>query len=308
MPTSSRPPRARRYTLASDLHPDLQRNRYYYHKFNSQPLTFRTTAGFPVMVLAGDTNTGTDVVMRLDKDSLDWDFRANEEQDLIPVFDNSAIGLDIACDLSNNDSLELVPGRNNAASPLLFKTPGSASVTPDSDFFIKAKFKLTDADGSDQFLVGFRKQEAYQNAASFLTGGAATYTDFFGVGFATNPVTNPNLVVTSSSVASAVNVVTSTGFTWSDASVHTLELRVVGGKAVVLINGVRIGNPVAVDGDGTAITSQTTLSAASYTFGSGLSLIPFIFLRHDTNVSNGHLLREIEIGHLVTVGLDPNAE
>lgn len=307
MPTTSRPPRARRYTLQSDLHPDLRTQKYYYHKFYSNPLLFRITTGFPVNVLAADTNTGTDVVMINPGSTHAWDFRANEEADLIPAFDNVNIGLDIACDITNNDSMEYVPGRNNTANPFLFKTPGLSTVTPDSDFFIRAKFKLTDADGSDQFLVGFRKQEAYQNPASFLSGGAATYTDFFGVGFAA-AVTNPNTVFTSSSVASAANVATSTGFTWADGLVHQLEVRVVGGKAVVLINGVRIGNPIAVDGDGAAITSQTTLSAASYTFGAGLSLIPFIFLRHDANVSNGHLFREIEIGHLVSIGLDPNAE
>lgn len=311
MPTSTRPPRARRYTLVSDLIPNARFGKYYYHKFYSQPIIFRTTSGFPVNVLAADINTGTDVVMKVGAGTglgnLDWDFRANEEQDLVPVFDNLNIGLDIACDLTNNDSLELVPGRNNTASPLLFKTPGSSSVTPDSDFFIRAKFKLTDADGSDQFLVGFRKQEAYQNPASFLSGGAATYTDFFGVGFAAT-VANPNPVATSSSVASAANVVTPLNFTWADGVVHTLEVRVVGGKAVVLINGIRAGNPIAVDGDGGAITSQTTVSAPSYTFGAGLSLIPFIFLRHDINVSNGHLLREVEVGHLVDIGLDPNAE
>lgn len=303
MPTSSRPPRARRYTLQSDLHPDLKTKKLYYQNFMTGPppilYTVSATTGAAALQTS-PTTINTVAKMLVPGSSLLWDYYSTTAQTNMLV-STAASGLEISGDELDNETLELVPGENAADNPL------SQVVGTDNDFYFKARFKFTDASGSDQFGIGWRKQEAFAVPTSFLSGGASTYTDNVLFGFA-GTTADPNPVRISTSVGSAVSVVTAASFTWADAKVHTLEIRVVGGKPIFLINGVRLGNPLALDGLGVAITSQTTTSGPSYTFTAALRLIPFIFLRHDADVANETYLQEVEIGHLVAIGLDPNAE
>lgn len=299
MPRSNRP---LRYTQAYQINPNLTQGKYYFENFKqgADILWFNVAAGLPVLPLAATAAQGT-AQQGISPAGQYWQFFNTTDQDVLTI-GTAANGLNIAGDLVNNEALELVPGGNAANSRLAF------TVGTDSDFFIKTKFKITDADGSDQFLVGFRKQEAFAVPVSFLTTGDGVYTDFFGVGFAA-VVGNPNTVRTASDLNnSGSTTVTSTGFTWADTLTHTLEVRVVGGKALVLINDNLLGNVIAKDGDGGAITAQSTLTGPVFTFDSGDTLVPFIFLRHDTNISESHFLQEVEVGHLVDVGKDPNAE
>jgi hypothetical protein len=97
------------------------------------------------------------------------------------------------------------------------------------------------------------------------------------------------------------------GFTWADTLVHQLEVRVIARKAIYLINGVVGGGRVSRDGTGAAITAQTLNTQAAFSFDVGDVLVPFIFVRQDANVTPVYL-RELEVGHLVDRGLDPNAE
>lgn len=299
MPRSQRP---LRYTFPYQLSPTFTQDKYYFENFKggSDILWFNVTSGLPVLPLAATAAQGT-AHQGVSPYGQYWQVFNTTDQDILTI-GTAGSGLNISGDLVANEALELVPGGNSTGSRLAF------TVGTDSDFFIKTKWKITDADGSDQFLVGFRKQEAFAVPTSFLTTGDGVYTDFFGVGFAAT-VADPNDV----SVAYDLNnggstTVQDTGFNWADTLVHQLEVRVVGAKPIVLINGVRLGNPVAKDGDGAAITSQTTLTGPVFTFDSGDTLVPFIFLRHDTNVSESHFLQEIEVGRLVDVGLDPAQE
>ena len=277
------------------------KDQYYYEDFKggAKPLLYVVSAtGIPTLAT---TVAGQGVVFEAQTGHGYWQVFNTTDQAVLP-FLTAGSGLNISGDLVANEALELVPGGNLANSRLAF-TAGT-----DSDFFFKAKFKITDADGSDQFLMGFRKQEAFAVPTSFLSTGDGIYTDFFGVGFA-SAVASPNNVFTASDLNNAGSTVaTDTGFNWADTLAHTLEVRVIGRKTLVLINGIAIGNPIAIDGDGAAITSQDTLSTPSFTFDSGDVLVPFIFLRHDTAVSEAHLLQEVEVGRLVDIGKDPNNE
>ena len=298
MPRSNRP---LRYVDQYEINPNLTQKKYYHENFKqgSDILWFNVTSGLPVLPLAATAAQGT-AHQGISPYGQYWQLFNTTDQDVLTI-GTAANGLNIAGDLVNNEALELVPGGNAANSRLAF------TVGTDSDFFIKTKFKITDADGSDQFLVGFRKQEAFAVPTSFLTTGDGIYTDFFGVGFAA-VVGSPNTVRTASDLNNGGSTtVTSTGFTWADTLTHTLEVRVVGGKALVLINDNLLGNVISKDGDGGAITAQTTLTGPVFTFDSTDILVPFIFLRHDTNVSESHFLQEVEVGHLVDVGKDPNA-
>lgn len=310
MPTSGRPPRQRRYQLAYDLHPNLRQRKYYYYNFmtGAFPIVYTNGATGVTTLQASPTTVNTVSKVLIPGSTLLWDYYSTTAQSSILV-STAGSGLEISGDETDNEALELVPGEIAANNPL------AMTVGTDSDFFFKAKFKFTDADGSDQFGIGWRKNEAGTAATSFLSGGDALYTDFVLFGFA-GTVANPNPLRVSTDVGNSgtatvttISGAGATGFTWADAAVHTLEVRVVGRRAIFLINGVRAGNPVTKDGNGTAIaTAIETLSGPAYDFTSGLTLIPFIFLRQDAAVANDTYLQEVEIGHLVDVGLDPNAE
>ena len=299
MPRSTRP---LRYTQQYQINPNLTQGKYYYENFKqgADILWFNVTSGLPVLPLAATAAQGT-AQQGISPAGQYWQFFNTTDQDIMTI-GTAGSGLNISGDLVNNESLELVPGGNSTAARLAF------TIGTDSDFFIKTKWKITDADGSDQFLVGFRKQEAFAVPTSFLTTGDGIYTDFFGVGFAST-VANPNNVFTASDLNNGGSTtVRDTNFDWADGLVHSLEVRVVGGKALVLINDNLLGNVISKDGDGAAITAQSTLTGPVFTFDSADVVVPFIFLRHDTNVSESHFLQEIEVGHLVDVGKDPNAE
>jgi hypothetical protein len=305
------PKATRRYTYPYQLSPNFVQGKYYYENFKGGQTGISWVEGatnsHPVMPLAtggaSDGELDAAVVMNtLTPGGMFWQTYCNTAQTKNPWIGVAGSGINISGDAVDNETLEFVPGGNSAYSRLAF------TVGTDNDFFFRAKFKFTDASGSDQFGIGFRKQEAFTAATSFLTGADALYTDFALFGFAATKA-NPNpLNVSTDLNNSGVNVVTPVNFTVADGLVHKLEVRVIGAKIQLFINGIRVGNPVAKDGDGAAITSQSTTSAPSFTFDTGDTLIPFIFLRHDTDVLESQFLQEVEIGQLVDVGLDPNNE
>lgn len=218
-------------------------------------------------------------------------------QTLMPLR-HATKGLEIGLDKVDNESVEYVPGGNHAANPL-----GCLAGT-DPGVFIRATLEIADVSGSDQLVVGFRKQEAYVVPTSFLSTGDALYTDFYGVGFSGSA--NPNDVKTMKDLNNAGStVIFDTGFNFADGGIHTLEVRVKGRKVSVFINGVGLGGIVKKDGLGAAITAQPTLTPPAFSFDAGDFLIPFIFSRYDAAAPGAIYLRSLACGQLVEDGLDP---
>lgn len=218
-------------------------------------------------------------------------------QTLMPLVHDSK-GLEIGLDQVNNESVEYVPGGNRSSNPL-----GYLAGT-DPGVFIRATFELTTANGPDQFGVGFRKQEAYAVPVSFLTTGDPLYTDIVLLGIASAAATPANVSVSSDVGNSGSSLVTAANFTWASGLVHTLEVRLKGRKASYYINGARLGDRIAKDGLGNAITAQNTKGQPDYTVTSGLFMIPFFFARQDAGVST-IFLRKLACGRLSEDGLDP---
>lgn len=276
---------------------DINKGRYYREVLKGQSLNFAVSAaGVPAFPTASATQRDTVFT----PGGLLLDMYQTTAQTIHPVWDDSN-GLEISLDQVDNETVEYVPGGNSAFNPFAFV------VGTDPNFFFRCKFKLDDASFSDQFGIGFRKQEAFATPTSFLSTGDGIYVDFFLLGFAGTKA-DPNPIRTSSDVGNGgSSTVSALNFTWADAKTHQLEIRVIGGKAFCFINGVLAGDAIALDGDGGAITSQQTVTGPSYTFTSGLTLVPFIFCRQDADV--GHVyLREIEIGLLRDIGKDKNSE
>lgn len=222
-------------------------------------------------------------------------------QTLMPLL-HATKGWEIALDQVDNETVQYVLGGNNANNPL------SYLVGTDPGMVLRATFEITTNNGSDQFGILVRKQENYVVPTSFLSGGSSGYTDCALFGYAA-AVTSPNVIRASTTVGSAVSVVSSTGFTVTSGSIITLEMRIrQGGKVTYFINGSSCdgGSRVTKDGAGTTITSQTPTQPNSYTFTSGLRLIPSIFVRQDAATTTV-FLRRLFCGPLVEDGLDmPN--
>lgn len=296
MPRNQRP---LRHIQQYQVNPNITRGKYLFDRFGGGLpwLTIGATTGVPAL----PTAVQGQIDVALSPRGYFYELFQTTAQTLLP-FSHDTKGIEISCDEVNNETVEIVPGGNRSSSPYAF------TVGTDTDFFMRAVFEITDADGADQFGIMWRKQEAYQVPTSFLTTGDGIYTDFCLLGFAAT-VANPNPVNVATDLNnSGSTTVTPLNFTWADTLVHELQLRVIGGRAQFLINGVRAGNPVSKDALGNTITSQSTVTGPSFTFDTGDVLVPSIFLRHDAAVSEDHFLRELEIGHLVDIGLDPNQE
>lgn len=228
------------------------------------------------------------------------------QQTLMPSR-HASKGLLMGGDVVDNESVEFVPGGNHVSNPLGYSAPTAGQAPPtDVARVIRATFEFADVSGSDQFFVGFRKQEAYAVPTSLLTTGDPIYTDLIGVGF--SGAANPNDVKVISDINNGGSaLVTDTGFDWADGGIHTLEVRLIGRKAVILINGVRLGDTVRKDGLGAAITAQPTIAPPPFTVDAGDFMIPMIFHRYDATTPGAVYLRRLEVGTARAMGLDPNA-
>lgn len=271
---------------------------YFYTRFAGTPAFFKVDANgtpsgaFGAGAAQGETNFGMDNAGHY------WELFQTTAQTIGPLA--HADGWNISGDLVDNEALELVPGGNLVNNPLA-RTMGT---TP--NFFHSLTFKATDADGSDQFILGMRKQEAFAVPTSFLTTGDGVYTDFVGIGFA-KAVANPNPIsVTSDLNNSGSATVSQVGFTVANGVPIQLTQVFRGRVATFYINGVKLGGVVSKDALGAAITAQQTLPPHTFTADSGDLYLPFIHLRHDAAVSEGLVLMDYEAGLLVDVGEDPD--
>jgi len=295
MPRNQRP---LRYTFPYQLHPNFTGRKYAREVLSGvHPQITRSSSS----ITALPTASAAQVSQIRTPAGYMIEMYQSTAQTLQPV-SHATKGLVLDGDQVDDESAEYVIGGNYTTNPY------AMVVGTDSDFFFRATLEITDASGSDQLLVGWRLVQTYQVPVSFLTTGDAGYTDFAAIGFCATKA-NPNPVGTATDLNNAGSTIASPiTFTWADTLTHQLEVRVVGGKAVYLINGVRLGGVVAFDGNGAAITAQTTIASPSFTFDSGDTLVPFIFVRQDADLLDACYLKSFEVGHLVDIGLDPNNE
>lgn len=288
------------YVWPYELAPDFKNGKYYFENFKDGHKPFLYTVSATGIPAVATTDAGQGVTHEMMTHRGYWQVYNTTDQSILP-FCTAAAGLNISCDLVENEAIELVPGGNFANSRLAFV------VGTDSNFFMRVKYKYTDVSGADQTIfAGFRKQEAFAVPTSLLTTGDGVYTDFFGIGCSGED--GVDLKTMSDLNNGGSTTVTDTGFNLTDSEPFEVMVWVVGGRVKVFINGIELGNPVAKDADGTSITSQATLTAASFTFDSGDTVVPWIFLRHDDEVGNACCIEEIEIGHLRDIGNDKSAE
>lgn len=158
-------------------------------------------------------------------------------------------GLDIGMDQTDNDGVELTRGITSASS--LAFTVGTSPA-----FYLKVKASIADVSGTDAFMVGFRKAEAYQadpdsydEMASLLVNAG----NIFGAQILNNAATDED----------------DTTDNWADGETHTLEVYVSAAGVVTY----------KIDG------ADPTTAPASFTFDAAEVVVPFVYLRHDADVA-----------------------
>lgn len=266
----------------------------------TSPILFTQTAGATALATAGTPTIaqGATDLLQMPSGAI-WEIFATTAQTLTPV-QTAGTGLDIGLDLVNNESVEYVPFGNSAYNPFAY------TVGTTQPMLFRAAFNFADVSGTDQFVLGWRKQETYAVPTSIAVDGI--YTDFFGIGFA-GTVASPNPVrVTFDKNNGGTATVAAAGFTWADGKTHIMECRLYGTKVRFFINGTPLGSIVGTDGVGGDITDQQTTSHSAATLDSGDVMIPFIFHRYDATSPGAVVLQAVQLGPLSEFGLDPNNE
>jgi hypothetical protein len=133
-----------------------------------------------------------------------------------------ATGLLFGLDLVDNEGIEISAGIG--ALDL-----GSFVVGADRAFYAKTQILIADVSGTDEFLFGFRINQAYQAAHT-------SYTDYAAIGITTAAATADVIVKTRLNSGTAATVDTTVN--WADTNLKTLEVQVKDdGYARFLIDG-----------------------------------------------------------------------
>ncbi len=169
-------------------------------------------------------------------------------------------GLDIGLDDADDDGIEITRG-------ITARSPEAFTVGTSPAFYMKVEATLADVSGTDAFLMGFRKLEAYQ-----------ADPDDYDEAFAAN-VNAGNIIVTEI-LNGAATATTDTTDDWADGETHVIEVRVsAAGVCTLLIDGA----------------APTATSA--FTFDDGEVVIPFVYFRHDSDVAEDTTLSRWEVDY-----------
>jgi hypothetical protein len=193
-----------------------------------------------------------------------------------------ALGINFSQDATNNDGIHYTFGgiQSDAggSTPVVFtNNPFAHTVGTTGDSVLKIKAYIEDADGTDQCIFGWRKQELETNDPNDFNDMAA-----FGDLSA--------LVKTMEIQTNAPTVTSASLGTLLDATAHTWEVRVKkNGRVSYFLDNVQL-NP-----------------GTTYQFTAGLVLVPFMCFIQDTNVTEAYF-QDIVIGRQYSIDTDRSSE
>jgi len=220
--------------VASKFHPDLLNGRYNFTRFDSQPHASAPNGFADPTGVAGDVNWARY------RSGLTTHYHVKGTQTLLaPLLDLTGKGLEVSQDQTAADGIEHVFGSNSSG---VGPNSGAHSfvVGTDPGFSARLKFRVTAVTAITEIAFGWRRQQAF--AATMV------YTDFAVLDVITAGVVNVKTNLNNAGITTTV-----TGKTWVADETHTLEVRVLGTRAVYFFDNAPIAGMPVFDFDATDI-------------------------------------------------------
>jgi hypothetical protein len=189
-------------------------------------------------------------------------------QTLKPVI--VANGLDIGGDQTTTEGYELF-------THMLGATGRPFIIGTDAAFYFKCKFEITDADGLDTLIVGFRRAEAQQAAY-------ASYADYAGLGL--NTAADPMAIKTITEVNGAGTTVTDTTQTLTQGT--AVQFKVLVSAAGV----VTFQHDIVTPG-----TLAAPTAVGAFTFDVDDPVVPFFNFLNSANLADGVIIHSWDAGY-----------
>ena len=209
--------------VASKLHSDLLNGRYNLTRFDSQPHLSAPNGFADPTGATGDTNWARY------RSGLTTHYHVKGTQTLLgPLQDLTGKGLEVGQDQTAADGIEHVFGSNSTAAGAGVAGDFSFVVGTDPGFSAKLKFRITAVLAVTELAFGWRKNQA--------SSATLNYTDFAVISMAGTPAG----VSVKTNLAGAGIVTTVTGKAWLIDETHTVEVRVIGTRAVYFFDNAPI--------------------------------------------------------------------
>jgi len=219
---------------------------FIFEEFESNPVTAKVAGG------AASGTGGHQNAMLFEDNAFEYSPKGTQT---ITAPSLAAGGLDVGMDQADNDGVEITNG-------ITARSRAAFVVGTSPAFYAKAKFKIPDVSGTDDFAFGFRKAEAYQ-------GNLDDYDEM-----ACLNVISGNINIETILNGDTTDT-TDTTDDWADNEEHTLEVYVsAAGVVTYKINGAAPTVP------------------AAFTFDADEVVVPFFFMLHATAAQAGSVLLE----------------
>jgi len=220
-----------------------------HENFKVNPVT-SAVAGGAASGTAGDTN-----VMSLGTNIFEYTILGTQT---ITAPSLTSGGLNISMDLTDNDGVEINQGITERSAYAF--TAGTDAC------YLKVKLYITDASGTDDCAVGFRK-------AGACNATIDNYPDMAALNVISGDIYTETILN-----SGATNSTNSTD-TWADASSHTLEVRVSAAGVTTF-----------------EVDDITPTVIQSFTFDGNDTIVPFFYFLNASDVAESTLLQSWECG------------
>jgi len=252
MPT---PSVIKQYQYSDSINRRYWDSKYWFDDFQVNPISAKVGGGAATGT-AGDLN-----VLYTAYGQYEYNIIGTQTT-LAPVID--AFGLNLVMTGTSGQGIELSMGQT-ALSPMAF-TIGS-----DAAFFSQFVFKVQDASGTNPFILGFRKVQAFDATL-------ANYTDFATIGIV--GTANPNTVKLQTQVNTGGVTTTDTTQTVADGATTQVKIKV--SAAGVVTYELNYAAPTVV---------------AAFTFDTGDVVVPFIRFTEAADVTTQASIDVWEVGY-----------
>jgi|SaaInl7_150m_RNA_FD_contig_51_763599_length_1029_multi_9_in_0_out_0_2 hypothetical protein len=230
----------KKFQYSDSIHRSVWDKRYQQEEFEVGPVTSKIGGG-----AAGGT-AGDENLLMTPKTCLQYHILGTQT---ITAPTAVAAGLDLgSMDATNTDGLEINTG-------VLTNNPFAWKVGEDAAFFIRIRATITTVAGTDDFAIGFRKQEANQ-------ANVDDYADMAAINIIAGDIKTETIV------GGAATVTTDTTDNWADAESKWIEVQVSSAGVV----SYKIDN-----------AEPTTV--VDYTFTDALTLIPFVYFMENATTA-----------------------